>query len=173
MAAGDPDAITSFYRESFDLMFREARRASQRDEQFCLDVVQDAMLKVIRSIGPMETDAQLAQWTRKLVRNAAYDQLRCEIRRKHREAQSAANLAMDETIQELEELEAQAKWLATEVKSLPAGDSRLLNARYQWGWTLQRIGRELGVSAGAVDRRLRRLLAGIRERYKKRQDNER
>ena len=172
MAAGDPDAIASFYTEFFDTMYCEARRASRRDEEFCLDIVQDGMLKVIRSIRPMESEPQLAQWTRKVVRNVAYDRLRGEIRRRHREAQLVSHPLNNTATQELDEMEAQAKWLSQELDSLPASDSRLLNARYTLGWTLHRIGRELGISAGAVDGRLRRLLSSIRHRYKKSQDNE-
>lgn len=172
MAAGDSDAIARFYNDFFDAMFREARRACGRDEQFCLDIVQEAMLKVIRSIRPMETQAQLVQWTRRLVRNAAFDQLRAEIRRKQREVRSASPTAVEGQAREIEELSSQMNWLAAELDSMPASESRLLSARYEWGWTLQRIGRELGISAGAVDGRIRRLLARIRHRYGKRSDDE-
>ena len=140
MANAEANAIARFYNEYFDLMFMEARRASRRDEQFCLDIVQDAMLKVIRSVRPMESESQLAQWTRRLVRNAAYDLLRTEIRRKNREANSASYRPGDRTRDELEEMEAQMTVLAAALKEIDASDNHLLSARYKWGWTLQRIG---------------------------------
>jgi RNA polymerase sigma factor (sigma-70 family) len=107
MADADANAISRFYNEYFDMMFVEARRASRRDEQFCLDIVQDAMLKVIRSVRPMETESRLAQWTRRLVRNVAYDQLRAEILRKRREANSVPHGGDDRARPELDEMEAQ------------------------------------------------------------------
>src|SRR3954464_2660020 len=48
LAAGDRAAVEAFYRRYFELLFRAARRAAGRDEAFCLDVVQEAVLRVIR-----------------------------------------------------------------------------------------------------------------------------
>jgi RNA polymerase sigma factor (sigma-70 family) len=165
MAAGDCDAIARFYGQHFEMMFLEARNASRRDEQFCLDVVQEAMLKVIRSIRPMDAELQLTTWTRRLVRNATYDQLRTEIRRRKREARSAAR-PNELSKKELEALEAQATWLASELEEMAADKSYLLIARYGWGWSLRQIGADLGISAGTVDARIRRLLRRLRQRYR-------
>ncbi len=52
IAAGHPEALCGFYRSWFDTIFTEARRATGRDESYCLDVVQDAMRRVIRSMKP-------------------------------------------------------------------------------------------------------------------------
>ena len=57
IAAGDTDAFSRFYRARFDQMLAEAVRATGRDESFCLDVVQDAMMRVIRSMKPMSSGA--------------------------------------------------------------------------------------------------------------------
>ncbi len=54
VAAGDAVAITSYYEQYFDLMFREAARVVGKDESACLDVVQEAMLKTLRSIKPAD-----------------------------------------------------------------------------------------------------------------------
>lgn len=167
MAAGDPDAIRQFYDLYFDDMYQHARSATRRDQHFCLDVVQDSMLKVIKSIRPVESQQRLLQWTRAVVRHVAYDLLRSEIRRRQREVNAGASANDTAAVADLVELRDQIAWLREELDSLPAGSRRLLDARYQWGWTLARIGRELGIGPGAVDGRIRRLLTAIRQHYEK------
>src|SRR5262245_41491413 len=48
LAAGNEDAVETFYRRYFDWLYAQARRATRRDESFCLDVVQDAVLRIMR-----------------------------------------------------------------------------------------------------------------------------
>jgi DNA-directed RNA polymerase specialized sigma24 family protein len=45
-------------------MYRWARRATGRDEAFCLDVVQDAMMRIIRSLKPLQSERQLRGYLR-------------------------------------------------------------------------------------------------------------
>ena len=59
IASGNTEAFASFYRQWFDTMYAQARNASGRDESFCLDVVQDAMLRVIKSVPAMASDDDL------------------------------------------------------------------------------------------------------------------
>ena len=89
IASSDTEALASLYREHFDSLYGEARRITGRDESFCLDVVQDALMRVIRSIPIMETEAGLRRWLSFVVRSCAYDRLRQMARRRHREASVA------------------------------------------------------------------------------------
>ena len=66
-----------------------ARQATGRDESFCLDVVQDAMMRVIRSMSEMQTEEDVTRWLRAVVMNCAYDLLRKERRRRIRENAAA------------------------------------------------------------------------------------
>ena len=50
MAAGDGGAVEAFYRRYFDRLYAEARRATRRDESFCLDVVQESVLRIVRTV---------------------------------------------------------------------------------------------------------------------------
>jgi len=43
-------------------------------------------------------------------------------------------------------------------------ETRLLVMRYRLGWTLERIGRAVGLRPGAVDSRLRRATNELREK---------
>ena len=136
IASGDPEAFARFYDAWFDKALVEARRSTGRDDEFCLDVVQDAMMRVIRSIRPLESEAALHRWMRVVVRSCACDRLRSDIR------------------------------LHEQLEQLDDRDVHLLVMRHRFGWTLHRIGRALGVSHGAVDRRLRRLVSRLRKSAK-------
>lgn len=161
IASGDTQAFTRFYRSRFDQMYAEARRATGRDEAFCLDVVQDAMLRVIRSIKPVETEQHLRTWLRAVVQSCAYDRMRQEARRRRWE-RHAAECREGETVDG--ELDAKLAWLGRELAAIDDAQARLLVMRYRFGWTLQRIGAALGLKPGAVHGRLGRVIALLRRR---------
>ncbi len=164
MAAGDEVAVGTFYRRYFDWLYDQARRATRRDEAFCLDVVQEAVLRVVRTIRAVETEPALRAWLKLVVRAIAYDQLRHESRRRRREllavvgrrecATSAGDLPDEEQI----------AWLGQEIARLDPKLVTMIQLRFQKGWTLQRIASALGVSAGTIDGRLRRALRQLRRR---------
>ena len=144
-------------------MVAAARRATGRDEAFCLDVVQDAMLRVVRAIRTLETEEHLRSWLRVVVQSCAYDRLRQEARRCRRE-QAAADRSNGTG--EHDELDERVEWLRRELATLDAPQVRLLVLRYRLGWTLQRIGTALGLKPGAVDGRIARLVTMLRRRAK-------
>ena len=161
IASGNAEALARFYRGWFDRAYADARRATARDESFCLDVVQDAMIRVIRSMRAMDTEPQLRNWLRVVVQSCAYDRLRKEARRKRREetvVPSDRPSERDETTDE------QLRWLRNELAGMDTPETRLLVMRYRLGWTLERIGRAVGLRPGAVDGRLRRATNELREK---------
>ena len=95
MAAGDAGAVEVFYREYFDWMYAHARRCTRRDESFCLDVVQDAVLRVIRTVKAVESESRFRGWLKLVVKTTAFDLLRNERRRVLRE--SIASITKDDT----------------------------------------------------------------------------
>lgn len=161
IASGNTEAFTRLFRTRFDEMYTYARRTTGRDESFCLDVVQDAMLRVIRSIKPMETETHLRTWLRVVVQTCAYDRLRREARRRRWERAAAE---IPEVNTGGKDLDARLEWLRAELASLDDPNVRLLVMRYRLGWTLQRIGEAVGLKPGAVDGRVRRLTAVLRRR---------
>jgi len=82
MAAGNEDAVETFYRRYFDWLYAQARRATRRDESFCLDVVQDAVLRIVRTVRCVKTEPQFRAWLRLVVQTTAFDRLRSERRRR-------------------------------------------------------------------------------------------
>jgi RNA polymerase sigma factor (sigma-70 family) len=178
MAAGDPAAVEAFYRRYFDRLYAWARQATRRDEAFCLDVVQDAVLRVVRTVRPASGEAQLVAWLKLVVRTTAYDRLKADRRRdrRHRAAaladvpagnpagSTAVATADDDDPSDPADLAERLGWLRAELDAMDPGLARLIDLRFTERWTLARIGGLLGVSVGTVDGRLRRALARLRER---------
>jgi RNA polymerase sigma factor (sigma-70 family) len=98
IASGNPEAFAQLYRARFDEMYRWARRATGRDEAFCLDVVQDAMMRIIRSLKPLQSERQLRGYLRAATQSCALDRLRSERRRRERERRAAGARHMTATL---------------------------------------------------------------------------
>jgi len=179
IASGDSEAFSCFYDAWFDKALAEARRCTGRDDEFCLDVVQDAMMRVISSMKPLQSEAALHRWMRVVIRSCACDRLRADIRRRRRER----NVAPPETALETASGTAAARphapghtpagpdperlaWLHEQLEQLDGPDVHLLIMRHRFGWTLHRIAESLGLSHSAADRRLRRLIERLRRSAK-------
>jgi len=163
IASGDTEAFAHVYEMHFGMMYNYVQRLTSRDSAFCLDVVQDAMLKVIRSMKPIENDAALHAWLRCVVKTSAYDALRREKRQRQRELRiSTDKTDMTNLASSADELDAQLAWLKHELQQLDADTRHLIHLRHRLGWTLQRIGAALGLSTGAVDGRLTRAMQRLK-----------
>ncbi len=160
IASGDSEAFAQLYDAKFDLMYAEARRLTRRDEAFCLDVVQDAMMKVIKRIPVIDEDAKLDAWLRVATRSAAYDRLRADRRRAERERRTV-DAAPDPQEQSDAESRAELRRLLDEVDD-PTHD--MLIMRYRFGWSLRRIAETCQLTVSAADGRIRRALAGFAAR---------
>lgn len=157
VAAGQPAAIAAFYTSYFDLLYDCARRSSFRDEAFCLDVVQDAMLRIIRTIRRADSEVQLIAWLRLVARTTAYDLLRREQRRNRHES---AGRKPETVVHDLND--ERVDRLRQEIIRLDPKLARLIELRYEQNWTLSRIAAACEFSIGGVDRRLRRALRILR-----------
>ena len=162
MSAGDARAVELFYRRYFDLLYAHAARVCGRDESFCLDVVQESMLRIIRSVRPVQSERQLMAWLKLVVKTAAYDLLRGESRRRHREMLVAVGETATEAPEDDAAHEDRLAWLADRIRCMDPKIVRMIELRYQKRWTLSRIAESLGLSVGTVDGRLRRALRDLR-----------
>ena len=159
IACGDMQAFAHFYRQWFDFVFLQARRGTGRDEQFCLDMVQETMLRVIRFMKPIDSDRALRAWLRTVVRSCCHDELRRERRRRKREF--ATDRHQSGTSNEL--LESQLVWLQSQLAAIGPDRSRLLTLRFGLQWTLKQIGVAMDLTAGAVDGQISRSLDLLRK----------
>lgn len=166
IASGDTGAFAVFFNAWFEWARREASRVSGRDDAFCADIVQDSMMRVIRSLKPMDTDDDVRRWLRVVVRSCVYDRLRVEARRHARDA--AATVPGEQADSELE---GRIRWLERELQSVGDANAELLMMRYRFGWTLRQIGNAVGLRPGAVDGRLRRVLGILRRRQREHHDD--
>lgn len=159
VASGDGAALAWLYQSRFDRLHALARRRTGRDEAFCLDVVQETFLRVIRSLPTIAEEPQLDAWLGRTLERCALDALRAERRRRRREVKSeGARGERDGTIGA-----AAGDGAAARLAALPAATRDLLEARYRFGWTLGRIGELVGLAPGAVDGRISRALDRLRK----------
>ena len=154
IAAGDTAAFAVFYEHWFGRCVEDTRRRTGLDESACLDIVQDAMLRVATNMPVFESEAELERWMRRVLVNGARDRIRSESRRVRRESQ----LRPEPTEQDRDAI----RELSGRLAALDAESGELLKRRFDLGWTLERIGRELGLAPGAVDGRIRRVLSKLR-----------
>jgi RNA polymerase sigma factor (sigma-70 family) len=163
MAAGDAPAVESFYRRYFNWLYLQAHLATRRDESFCLDVVQDAVLRIIRTVRRVDSDAQLRAWMRLVVQTVACDRLRSETRRYQRELVAAATRTEALPFDEPSDT-SQQQWLKQQINRLDPQLVRMIEMRFEQNWTLGRIAAFFGLSVGTIDGRLRRALKLLRDR---------
>jgi len=165
IAAGDNEALGRFYEAWFDRAYFLVRTLTRRDEAFCLDVVQDAFLRVVRSLRPMACSASLDRWMARVVHTTALDHIRREARRSRHEALAGAARAgatETDTAERTVLLDEQVRWLEARLAELEEGERTLLIGRFAEGKTLSAVGKAAGVSGNAAHGRLRRLLARLR-----------
>jgi RNA polymerase sigma factor (sigma-70 family) len=161
MAAGDEGAIEDFYRCYFDWLYLKARRATGRDEAFCLDVVQEAVLRIVRCVRPIESEGQFRAWLRLVVQTTAYDLMKSDARRLRRE--TAVVVACGGPAESDPDSADRIAWLRQQIAELAPEVARMIDLRFQQSWTLARIGKFFGLSVGTVDGRLRKAIGHLRE----------
>jgi RNA polymerase sigma factor (sigma-70 family) len=158
ISRGDRAAFAVFYQAWFDRCYALARSLTGRDESFCLDVVQDAMLRVIRSLKPLPSHAELSGWMTRVVHSAALDLLRRESRRLRREAGRGSA-----TRERLTASDERVAWLMARLRELPGGDASLLVQRIAQDRTLDAVGAAAGISGDAVHGRVRRAVDRLKK----------
>ncbi|MGD9690475.1 MAG: RNA polymerase sigma factor [Phycisphaerales bacterium] len=161
--AGDHGALEALYEEWFDRALALALSWTRRDEAHALDVVQDAMIRAIRSLRRVESRTALDAWMTSVVRSAAIDALRRESRRLRRERARAprAPEAVDGP-----ELRDELHAVDAALRELGPADSSLLRERFLGGRTLREAAESLGTTIGVAQGRIRRALAHVRDRLR-------
>ncbi len=164
VAGGDREAFGVFYDRWFDWSYARVRKATGRDEEFCLDVVHDAMLKVIRSMTTMPNRAVLNAWLSRVLLNTARDRIKVDARRARRERAHAEGRArVDAPAHAGSARRDELAALDRELGALDEALAGLVTARVALGMTLERAGALFGLGTGSTDRRVRKALAALRE----------
>ncbi len=163
ISRGDARAFEVFYRQWFERAAVLVGTMTRRDEAFCLDVVQSAMLKAARRMPAMTTDREVEAWMTRVLRTTAVDELRREGRRAERERRARAPESRTPDREREELIAALRKELAT----LTGADRDLVRRRFAHGETHAEAGAEAGLSGDAAHGRLRRVLDGLRARLRR------
>ncbi len=161
IARGDNAALDEFYRVWFDRCYAMARGITGRDESFCLDVVQDATLRVVKSMRAMAAEEDLERWMKRIVHTAALDRLRQERRRSARESGRSAEIP-SHGAPTTDELGERIAWVQAQLGLMETHDRMLLVARVSEGRTLDDAGRLAGMTGDAAHGRVRRVLKRLR-----------
>jgi RNA polymerase sigma factor (sigma-70 family) len=162
LAAGNEKAVEAFYRQYFGYLYAQAARASGRDEAFCLDVVQDAVLRIMRTVRRVDCEEQFRAWLRLVVRTTAFDQLRGERRRNRRQAMVVVGPILEREEETFDET--QIQWLKQQLARCDPQLVRIIELRFEQRWTLSRIAQILELSIGTIDGRLRRAISDLKIR---------
>ncbi len=162
---GNTEAFAICYENFFDLVYLEVHRATGSDEATCLDLVQETFLKIIRCVKPIESEAQMAAWTRAVARSTSYDWLRAQSRRNQLHRRYGAQQNDEDQTGKKDRLETAERlvWLQAQIEELSPDLRRMVALRYRLGWSLARIAKSFGLTTGAVDGRLRRAIEKIRK----------
>lgn len=161
ISRGDRAALAAFYEVWFDRCYALARSLTGRDEAFCLDVVQNTMLRVIRSLKQLPTHAELSAWMTRTTHTAALDLLRRESRRLKREIGMVHIPEPAKT-----EADDRIVWLRGRLNELPNGDGSLVALRIAQEQSLNAVGAASGMTGDAAHGRIRRAVHKLKREVK-------
>jgi len=152
---GKHAAFDAFYSRWFTLVYAVARACTRGDESTCLDVVQDVMLRVIKSIPILHTASDVDRWLAYVTRRIAIDHMRRQSRASSRDALAGPGSTPASEIDEL-------ACLLRAFQSLDPRESEVLMLRFSGGLTLEQLSSLTGGSKDAAHGRIRRALATLR-----------
>ena len=167
LVQGSEEALRDLYQACFDPLLAFVRHATGRDESFALDCVQDAWMRVAAAPVLCGSGDSLDAWLRRVALTAALDRLRADAARRMRELRWSRERPRENMpASEKRSLTAQSELmesLRAALESLPPDERSLLILRHVRRLTLPNLAALLGVGPAAVDSRLRRLAARVRD----------
>ncbi len=162
--SGNGEAFARVYRAKFGFTLATARSATRLDESTCLDIVQDAWTRFVRSPPRCEHEAQLDAWLRLAVLSAARDAARKEKRRRAREHASMNGHAAHDTVKDETDVDERLAWIANELEALDRETRAMLGLRFRTSMTLAQLGSMFNAAPGAAHGRIGRALSHLRSR---------
>lgn len=168
LAKGDGEAFARVYRAKFAYTLAVVRAATRLDEQACLDVVQDAWTRFVRSPPLCESERALDAWLRLAALSAARDAARSEKRRRAREHASrnglAGGLAGHRATESDAEVNERLAWIAQEMAALEQETREMVGLRFRTAMTLAQLGALFDARPGAAHGRIARAIERLRSR---------
>ena len=156
---GREDAFEAFYSGYADRMYRYLLVSAKGDEERARDVLQDALLRVVRYVPPLESSDDLWRYLTAILRSSIVDQAR-------RAARHPGPLAVREKpAGDSEERSTDHLFtlLDDALAALPADDRRILEEHYFQGASQAEIAGRRESSLKALAMRLSRLRRRMRD----------
>lgn len=159
---GSEAAFAEVVRRHVDLVFSVAFRRV-RSQQIAEDIAQSAFLDLARNIHRLKPDTVVSAWLYHVAHRTAVDAVRRETRREAREQVAADMSALDSHPDP-----ARPDWrqieplLDDEMAGLPEADRVAILLRFFEGKTFNEVGRAIGLSDDAAQKRVSRALDKLR-----------
>lgn len=161
LARGDDAAWAQFHREYGPLIFRQLLAATRGDHDLVSEALQQSYLRIARHARPCEVEAEFIGWLRVVARTALSD-----CRRRQRSFLQLLNRRREDPVDteaSTREEEKLQTALDRALATLEADDRALLEAKYLSGLDVRTLAARLELSPKAVESRLTRARAALRE----------
>jgi len=156
MAAGREEAFGLFLARYGWRLLRQAIGHTRGDLHVAEDLVQDALVRMVRKTKVCQTETELLNWVSAVVRSVAVDWARKKASLARRMEEAPASPI------EYEERQPD-DWLETGMGQLSGEEQQLIRLRYQQGWAVAEIAVQLGISVEATESRLVRTRNRLRD----------
>jgi len=164
---GDSEAFEELIRLSQRDVYSLALRLTGNPDD-AAEVAQETYLRLLRSIKTFRGEAKFSTWLYRVTSSVAITSLRKRARRRHEvplgdeEWQDWQAPASGDPGAELDRRQL-AERLDSALLSLPAGYRAVVALRDVYGFSLQEVGNQLGISEGAAKVRLHRARQKLKE----------
>jgi RNA polymerase sigma factor (sigma-70 family) len=158
------DAFTALVRRHVDLVYSAALR-QVRSPQLAEEVAQSVFTDLARSAHRLAPDTILTAWLYQVARRTAIDVVRREARRQMREQIATEMNALNATASDWTHIE---PLLDEAVSALDDSDRTAVLLRYFENKSLREVGKTLGTSDDAAQKRVSRAVERLREFFAKR-----
>ena len=162
LIAGDDSAWHEFHRQYGPSLFRQLLAATKGDHDLASDALQQTYLRIARNVRACESEAMFSAWLRIVARSALSD-----CRRRRQSFWRMLSRRRDEP-EETSALEAGENRLLSALDAalseMDEKDRVLLQAKYFGTAGVIDIARQLSISPKAVESRLTRARADLRQR---------
>ncbi len=157
MTLGDEKAYRIFYDQYAWRLFRKAVALLHGDPETAADIVQETMLRVVKSIRRFDTEPAFWNWLACILRNLVVDHFRAR-RVGNLSPVILANIPDEATVSQENDWE-----LDRAMSFLDSDAQELLRLKYQGGLTARKIAMRMGITQEAVESRLVRTRKELRE----------
>lgn len=161
LAKGDDPAWAQFHRDYGPAIFRQLLAATRGDHDLASEALQQTYLRVARHARPCDNERMFLAWLRLVTRTALSDCQRRRTsfgqllsRRRDDPSGDATDTAADEKLQAA---------LESALATLSEADRSLLEAKYFSGLSVRAIAERLELTPKAVESRLTRARAELRQ----------